>query len=258
MNETFSDKTSAEPSKDSVSLNARVIELIMKKPRRWSELKKLTNSSSSTLFRVLTELENSNLVEREFVKKKIQWKITGKGKDRALDADVIKFIRNGVRIEGAGLMDFDHWVPLEKPRMPASEKSSETGETGDKEFENLDRNYMLKLLFKGQKDEILDRKMKEEELMFAFAMSHIFASEAPSNSRQITKFAKNIVTQILKNKEDLFRWLIPRNRTKLKNSSELTSNVLFVFEVELTARKKLLDDLLKFPVRGDKKNSAGT
>lgn len=63
---------------------AEIVALIMRKPRRWSELKKITGWSSSTLFRVLEGLEENNIVQREYIEKKIQWTITKKGKIRFL------------------------------------------------------------------------------------------------------------------------------------------------------------------------------
>ena len=245
---------------------AQIIELIRKQPRRWAELKNITGLGNSTLFRILTKLENDDIIQQKYEEKKLIWVLTEKGTEQARNDEIARFLGEGVRVplKRGALMKFDCWTPRNEPLTYEKVESQEDTEfdAEDKEYSSLEANYILDILFKGKsgKKAFLARYAKEDYLAFSVIAPEVIALHEPSNPKEIEKFSNSFVRKINNNVEKLFRWFLPKKGVGLKAMDSLTNKVFFVFEVEMTFKKDKLREILesqesKAP---DKTSSAGT
>lgn len=232
-------------SKEKEDRKSEIIELLKKGGKRWSELKRLTGLSSSTLYRIMNELEEDNLIEQEYKRKKLLWKLTKGGKKQLLIKEFTAFYNKGINLPLGVFMDFDHWKKRKEPMSNDKKTKPLFTETEDYEYFSLLKEDVAKRLLEDMGKDIVAKFRKEEPLMTTFVLPEVILSCEPNDQQNILKFVKKNAEKISKNRAALARWMLPKKLAKPKNRDKITCEAYILYKVEINVHPKIADKILK-------------
>jgi len=248
-------KRKGEPNDDKASRKNQILNLIRNKPMGWAELKNTTKLSNSTLFRILTNLEEGEIITKKLKDKKLQWVLTSKGHKKVKQDNIDGFMRTATQILTDGAIDYQDWKPRKQPigeetKIEIHMKSKRPFHPEDEEYRLLLGEYTKNFLTNLVGKKFLERYRKEEPLFSTIVFPYIYTTNEPSSSSEIKQLCQTFVEKIVDEREQLYLSSLPKDDSLIDTSESYekdayTSRLLLVFQVELTAHKEKLESLLE-------------
>lgn len=224
--------------------------LVRQKPRRWSELKKITGLSSATLYRYLTKLEESKSIEQVLRRKRLQWKITRNGEKRAVSKSLSEFFRMGTEFDFDVRLVFDYWQPRQVEDEAMEEKPEDLYSMvhpKDREFAMLRRKEMMKSIVESLGDKGIDQFRKASPGLYIGFVPKAIILKRAKDGNKLGGLLKEITLLLEENKEEIISWLLPKRTTKYNERNFFTNEALILLKINFEVDEEIIDEVLKKP-----------